>query len=38
MSKRELIVRELDQIPDQDLDKLLAFLHALKSSTGSSTA
>lgn len=30
MSKRELIVRELDRIPDQDLDKLLGFLHSLK--------
>ena len=26
MSKRELIARELDHIPEQDLDKLLAFL------------
>jgi hypothetical protein len=30
MSKRELIVRELDRIPDQDLDKLLGFLRSLR--------
>lgn len=30
MSKRELIARELDHMPDQDLDKLLAFLGSLK--------
>jgi hypothetical protein len=30
MSKRELIVRELDHIPEQDLDKLLAFLRLLR--------
>jgi hypothetical protein len=32
MSKRELITRELDHMPEQDLDKLLAFLQALKES------
>lgn len=26
MSKRELIARELDHMPEQDLDQLLAFL------------
>lgn len=30
MSKRELIARELDRLPEQDLDKLLAFLRSLK--------
>ena len=30
MSKRELIARELEQIPEQDLDKLLAFLRLLR--------
>lgn len=30
MSKRELIARELDHMPEQDLDKLLAFLRSLK--------
>lgn len=30
MSKREWIVRELDRMPEQDLDALLAFLRALK--------
>jgi hypothetical protein len=32
MSKRELIARELDHMPEQDLDKLLAFLQVLKES------
>lgn len=30
MSKRELIERELDHMPEPELDKLLAFLHWLK--------
>lgn len=30
MSKRELITQELDHLPEQDLDRLLAFLHSLK--------
>ncbi|MBZ5627041.1 MAG: DUF2281 domain-containing protein [Acidobacteriia bacterium] len=30
MSKRELIARELDRLPEQDLDRLLAFLRSLK--------
>jgi hypothetical protein len=30
MSKRELIARELDHIPEQDLDKLLAYLRSLR--------
>jgi hypothetical protein len=30
MSKRELIARELDSLPEQDLDKLLALLRSLK--------
>jgi hypothetical protein len=30
MSKRELIARELDYMPEQDVDKLLAFLRSLK--------
>jgi hypothetical protein len=29
MSKKELIVRELNRVTEQDLDKLLAFLHSL---------
>ena len=29
MGKRELITRELDRLPEQDLDKLLAFLRAI---------
>jgi hypothetical protein len=30
MSKREAIARELDQLPEPDLDRLLGFLHVLK--------
>lgn len=30
MSKRELIDRELDCLPEQDLDRLLAFVRSLK--------
>jgi hypothetical protein len=29
MSKRELIARELNRLPDTDVDKLLAFLRSL---------
>jgi hypothetical protein len=29
MGKRELITRELDRLPERDLDKLLAFLRAI---------
>jgi hypothetical protein len=29
MSKRELITHELSRLSEQDLDRLLAFLHAL---------
>jgi hypothetical protein len=32
VSKRELIDDELRQLPDQDLDKLLAFPRSLKES------
>ncbi len=32
MSKRQIIARELDHVPEQDLDKLLAFLRTLKKS------
>lgn len=28
MSKRELIARELDRLPEQDLDRLLSFLRS----------
>ncbi len=31
MSKRELVAEELQRLPDQDLDKLLAFLRSLKN-------
>ena len=30
MSTRELIARELDHMPEQDLDRLLAFLRSLQ--------
>ncbi len=30
MSNREVIVRELDQIPDDDLEPLLALIRTLK--------
>lgn len=30
MSKRELITRELERVPEQDLDRLLAFLRSLQ--------
>lgn len=30
MSTREVIVRELEKLPEGDLDKLLAFLRLLK--------
>jgi hypothetical protein len=30
MSKRELIDRELDLLPENDLDRLLAFVESLK--------
>jgi hypothetical protein len=29
MSKRELIALELERLPDEDLDKMLAFLRSL---------
>lgn len=29
MGKRELITRELDRLPERDLDKLLAFLRTI---------
>jgi hypothetical protein len=30
MSKREVIARELDHLPDSDIDKLLVFKQSLK--------
>jgi len=32
MSKRELIALELQRLPEQDLDRLLAFMRALRES------
>jgi hypothetical protein len=34
LSKRELIARELDRMPDQDLDKLLALIRSLREAQG----
>lgn len=34
MSKRELIAREPDRLPEQDLDTLLVFLRSLKEARG----
>ena len=30
MSKRELIAREIDRLPEQDLDRVLAFIRSLQ--------
>jgi hypothetical protein len=30
MSKRELVARELDRLPERDLDTLLAFVRSLR--------
>jgi len=32
MNTREVISQELEQLPERDLDRLLAFLHSLKES------
>ena len=37
MSKRELISRELDRLPEQDLDRLLEFLRALQEAHDDAT-
>ena len=31
MSKKELIVQELEGVPEKDFDALLGFIHSLKS-------
>lgn len=33
MSKKEAITRQLDQLPEHDLDRLLAFLRALRGNS-----
>ncbi len=38
MSKRELITRELDDIPERDLDKLLSFVRSLKDTQAEAEA
>ena len=37
MSKRELIDRELDRLPEQDLDRLLAFVQSLREAHADAT-
>jgi hypothetical protein len=37
MSKRELIAHELDRLPEQDVEKLLSFLLALKEAHAEAT-
>ena len=34
MSKRELIAHELERLPEQDHDRLLAFVRSLKEAHG----
>lgn len=38
MGKRELIDRELDRLPEQDLDRLLVFVQSLKEAHLDATA
>lgn len=38
MSKRELISRELDRLPEQNIDLLLAFLRSLNEGPAASGA
>ena len=34
MSTRELVAREVEELPDAELDKLLAYIRSLKQSHG----
>jgi hypothetical protein len=38
MSKKEIIVRELENVPENDLDALLGFIHSLKSRSAEDAA
>jgi hypothetical protein len=38
VGKREIIARELDRLPERDLDKLLAFLRAINEHGADATA
>ena len=38
MSKKEIIVQELDSVPESDLDALLGFIHSLKSGNAEDAA
>ena len=37
MSKREFIARELERLPEQDLDRLMAFLRSLADAHAEAT-
>ena len=38
MSKKEIIVQELETVPEKDFDTLLVFIHSLKSRNAEDTA
>jgi hypothetical protein len=38
MSKKEIIVRELESVPEKDFDALLGFIHSLKSGNAEDAA
>jgi hypothetical protein len=38
MSKKEIIVQELQSVPEKDLDALLGFIHSLKSGNAEDAA
>jgi hypothetical protein len=38
MSKKEIIARELESVPEEDFDALLRFIHSLKSGSADGDA
>jgi hypothetical protein len=38
MSKKEMIVQELESVPEKDFDTLLGFIHSLKSRSADDAA
>ena len=38
MSKKEMVLRELQTVPEKDLDALLGFIHSLQSGNGEDPA
>jgi hypothetical protein len=38
MSKKEIIVRELESVPEKDFDALLGFIYSLKSGNAEDAA